>query len=588
MSKEPPNRPAVLFGVRRSAIVETLLYLGVALIIDYLFFGGNRFWNVAPHPFWPLVLLISAQYGTSEGLIAAFVATIALLAGKLPARNMSQDVYDYMFYVIRTPLMWFTASVIWGELRGRHSRETTSLREELETTKSQSAELSAAYKKMAEVKEKLEVHVAGQLKTSVRMYEAARGIDKLEPAEVVSGVLNFVRIVMNPEKFSLFLLTDGGLALNTEQGWKPEDKYSTNFNSNSVLFQEVIGRERFLCSVSRDEEPLLDDQGILAGPLVSSETGDVVGMLKIEKLGFLELNLSSLQTFKVLCEWIATAYANALRYKLACSDKVFDESTSLFSHGFFDRQTSFLSELGRRVGFDVSMVSLRLDNADELTSGQVDLIPALIGDVVKVCLRKTDMAFDYRQTGWKYSVVLPNTPLENAQIVADKLLKRIRETLPHEAERARFSANTQVIYRHEQVTAMKEDFTLRPANGLLPSSVFDWYTDYLIALATRIGFEISLVELRPDRAEHRQALHKAISEIAPATLRQADLMFASPDGDEELRIVLPGTNLESARVVTAVLIEKASQILKEDGRVLTVVSEVGLLHTQQTEEVVYG
>ena len=84
------GRPTTWFGLRKSAVIETVLYLTVALILDYVFFSGNRFWDVAPHPFWPLVLLISAQYGTSEGLFAAALAATALLAGKLPSRNMSQ------------------------------------------------------------------------------------------------------------------------------------------------------------------------------------------------------------------------------------------------------------------------------------------------------------------------------------------------------------------------------------------------------------------------------------------------------------------------------------------------------------------
>ncbi|HYR84025.1 MAG TPA: GAF domain-containing protein [Terriglobia bacterium] len=452
------DRAPVWFGVRRSAIIETGLYLGTALLIDYLFFDGLRFSSVSPHPFWPIVLLTTAQYGTTEGLFAALAATIVLLAGNLPERNMSQDIYDYMFHINRTPLMWFAAAVIWGELRNRHRGETAELRAELHTMKQRSSDLSAAYKRMAELKEKLEVHVAGQLKTAVRMYEAARGIDKLEPADVISGVSNFVRVVMNPEKFSVFLLKNDGLELAATQGWEREDRYAWNLGSHSVLFREVIGRQRFLCGVSRDEDALLSHEGVLAGPLISSD-GEVLGMLKIEKLGFLELNLSSVQTFKVLCEWIATAYANALRYKSACSDKVFDESTSLFTHGFFERQVSFLSQLAERVGFDVSLVVLRLDNPAELTDFQRGSIPALIGEAVKASLRKTDMAFDYRQAGSECFIILPNTTLEDAQMVAQKLLTRIGTSLPHDTAGARFSANIQAIHRRQDGSRKgKQDF----------------------------------------------------------------------------------------------------------------------------------
>src|SRR5205085_11378047 len=136
------------------------------------------------------------------------------------------------------------------------------------------ADANAAYRQMAEVKEKLEVRVAGQLKTAIRMYEAARGIDKLEPAQVISGVLRLVRGVMNPEKFSLFLLRKGRLELAVEEGWTGENRYASRFTAQSTLYQEVIGRQRCLCCVNRDEELILGGEGMLAAPLVHAENGE--------------------------------------------------------------------------------------------------------------------------------------------------------------------------------------------------------------------------------------------------------------------------------------------------------------------------
>jgi len=436
-----------IYGLRKSAIAETLLYLGGALLLDQLVFKGDRFWTVSPHPFWPIVLLVSAQYGTSEGLFSALAATIALLAGKLPEQTLSQDLYDYIFYVSKNPLMWSTAAVVWGELRARHANEARGVREELEAAKNQALTVTAAYKQLAETNEKLELRVAGQLKTAIRMYEAARGIDKLEPGQVMSGVSRLVRVVMNPEKFSLFVLKNDRLELATNESWSADDPYASEFSARSMLYQEVIGRQRWLCCANREEEIVLGTEGMLAGPLVNSETGEILGMLKIESLGFLELNLSSVQTFKVLCEWIAIAYGNALRFKDALSEKIFDENTALFSHGFFERQTTFLANLAKRVGFDVSLVILRIDNAEDLTDGELRLLKGLVGRVVQRSLRRIDLAFDYRQQTAEHYIVLPDTSLENSQIVCDKLIEQLQALLPPELGRAKFSTTVQAIHR---------------------------------------------------------------------------------------------------------------------------------------------
>lgn len=438
------------FGLRKSALIEIVAYLGTALLLDTLFWEGSHYWNVSPHPFWPIVLLISVQYGTSEGLAAAVAASLALLSGKLPPQSLSQDLYDYIFFICKNPLLWVTSAVVLGGLRRRHAIETHALREELLSTRHVAEEVGTAYKQMATLKEKLEERVAGQLKTAIRMYEAARGMDRLEPAQVLNGVLHLVRVVMNPEKFSLFLLKNGRLELAVEEAWDTTDSYATAFSSQSALYQAVIGGQRCLCCVKRDEDRTLSGEGMLAAPLVHPETGEIVGMLKIEKLGFLDLNLSSVQTFKVLTEWIATAYSNALRYESALSNQIFDESTSLFSYSFFDRQTAFLSGLAQRVGFDVSMVVLRLDNVEDLTEEQRVLLPNVLGSVVRTSLRRTDLAFDYRQARAEHFIVLPNTSLHDSQIVCDKLLNQLHDSLPSELRHVQFSTRVQAIYRHDR------------------------------------------------------------------------------------------------------------------------------------------
>ena len=60
------------------------------LLADHLLFGGDRFAAVSPHPFWIVVLLIAAQYGTSEALAAAALASAALLSTTCRSRRSTR------------------------------------------------------------------------------------------------------------------------------------------------------------------------------------------------------------------------------------------------------------------------------------------------------------------------------------------------------------------------------------------------------------------------------------------------------------------------------------------------------------------
>ncbi|MFH1573061.1 MAG: hypothetical protein ABIG68_03715 [Acidobacteriota bacterium] len=236
------HRPAAtILGLRRSALVETLLFLGAALVMDRLFFAGDSYAQIALHPFWVLVLLMSVQYGTGEGLTAATLSTVCLLAGNLPEQGLSQDRYEYLLSVCRLPLLWFVTALILGEIRMRHVRERDTLHDDLAAVRKQQAELSQACQDLAVAKETLESRVAAQMNTALTIYEAAREMEKLEPAEVLRGMSDVVRALMKPEKFSIYILREDHLELAIEEGWTPAERSARAFTSHTGIFREVVG-----------------------------------------------------------------------------------------------------------------------------------------------------------------------------------------------------------------------------------------------------------------------------------------------------------------------------------------------------------
>jgi GGDEF domain-containing protein len=441
----------MLLGIRYSALLEMALFLGVALGIDRIFLDGSRFRSMPQHPFWILVLLVAVQYGTNAGLLAALASSVALLAGNVPAEAILQDRFAWVFEILRLPLLWCLAAVILGELRTRQIREKDRLRLELAETSRREQVVAAAYKRLEAVKEALETRVAGQLRTAVGLYEAARAIEKLDPAEVLLGVANLIRSVMNPEKFSLYLLQKGSLVLAVEEGWTSADSFPRLYRPNARIFQETIGRQRLLSVANSEDESLLLGVGMIAAPLIAPDTGNVVGMLKIEKLGFLDLNFSNVQTFKVLCQWIGAAYENALRYQTARSEAVVNSETDLFAYGFLSRQLSLLTLLARRIDFDLTMLVVRLENPDDLTPGQQTCVPIAFSRTVSKVLRKSDLAFDYQKTGMEFALVLPATPVADARIVVGKLLACLETELAQEAPWARFSFGIHALHEMQHI-----------------------------------------------------------------------------------------------------------------------------------------
>lgn len=95
-AKAEEQAPRELFGLRATALIEMAIFFAVALGLDALVFDGDRFREVAPHPFWALVILVSLQYGTNEGLLAAIFSSAALLVGNIP-RSRSPSTFSPIY-----------------------------------------------------------------------------------------------------------------------------------------------------------------------------------------------------------------------------------------------------------------------------------------------------------------------------------------------------------------------------------------------------------------------------------------------------------------------------------------------------------
>lgn len=445
-----PLHHSTVLGIRRSALLEIVAYLGAALLLDYFVLSGNRFWDVTPHPFWPIVLLMAIQYGTSEALIASALCTIALLAGNMPIQSINQDVYAYLLTVSKHPFMWTVSALVLGEIRMRHVRERMDLEDALEQNVLRNHELANAFEDLSKIKENLEGRIASQLRTAVTMYQAARSLERQDPSEVLLGVVDTIRAILNPEKCSLYLLRDDALEISIGNGWEREENLTRVFRPDSILFQEVIGAQRTLCAVNPEDERILSGEGVLAGPLIDRGTGVVLGMLKIEKLGFLDLHFSNIQTFKVLCDWIADSYLNAQHFEEARSGEGVDETTQILSYTAFERQRDYLQRLAELLRFDLSLIVVRVENTEEIGGRKAASIPSVMREVSSGLLSPADLLCEYQPGGAQYGILLPGRTLEQAWETAASIEEGLRGPGAERIAPARFQITAQNLHQPDR------------------------------------------------------------------------------------------------------------------------------------------
>lgn len=312
-SRTPRMASRRWLGVRSDALLEILAFVAISLVIDRLFGAGHRFIEVTPHPFWIAVLAASAYYGAAEGLAAAAICAAALLLGNLPLQGFNEDFYGWLLRATSQLSQWCVAAVALGAIEQARRRTIAGLRDDLGQTREEARAITEAYDHLNRVKDGLELRVAGQVRTTRSLYQASRAIEQLTVGEVLAGVPALVSAVIGPRKFSLFLCTGTTLQAAISEGWTADERYLRGFDSSAALFDSIVVQRRFLVLAKSAHAPILGDEGMLAGPLVSGETGVVVGMLKIEDLAFRDLHPTNVENFRLLCDWIGTAFAKAQR-----------------------------------------------------------------------------------------------------------------------------------------------------------------------------------------------------------------------------------------------------------------------------------
>ncbi len=311
-----------ILGIRISALMEMAAFFGILLIIDHFFLKQDRFSQVFPHPFWAIILLITIQYSSKEALLSALISSACFLIGNIPVQDMSENSYDYIFRVIYLPVLWITTATLLAAIRSRKLHEKNALHDKLNYAEKMNNTITQAYQHLKTAKEGLELRLAEERNSSMVVYKAAKALETIDQRDLLSAVKNIVSTTLNPHKFSLYSLQPSGFELLSCYGWNEQESYQLSFPHNSPLAKTIIEKQRVVCVVNEEDERLLAGQGIIAGPIIDSQSKEIFAMLKIEEASVLNLGMRNIEIFKILCEWIGLAYANARKYQIAIGEGI--------------------------------------------------------------------------------------------------------------------------------------------------------------------------------------------------------------------------------------------------------------------------
>lgn len=432
-SAEPPATAPTqrrILGVRPIAWLEIALFFAAVLAIDFFLLDGDRYWDVRPHPFWLIVILLAVQYGANASLVAALTGTLALTVGNLPQPELGADVFEYWAGIGLRPALWVGVGQILGQMRDRELAERLRLRSRIAVLEQQNKLIAQGFEELKRTKSALEARIARQFRTVITTYRAAQSMDVTDEARLSRGLDQLIQSVLSPQKYSLWTLGPDGFELERSVGWQQTDTYEHRLELSHPMAQHLLAREPALCAARPLDERKLIGQGLLAGALTDLDSGEIVGMLKIEETAFLDFNLYTLENFNVICSWIAAARVRARRWQTLQADRVTGSNDLLMTAEVSERIYALLVQLGRRKGFSSSQLIVRPHEPDTLAPEQHSILALALGEAARTTFRSTDLAFEREADDADYAILLPGTPIDDAKLLAGKLRDAIGVHLP--------------------------------------------------------------------------------------------------------------------------------------------------------------
>jgi polysaccharide biosynthesis protein PelD len=420
-----------VLGLRTSAVIEIVLLVAALVAYDILLGRHNRFAHLTPSPFWIVVLLASSYYGMREGLFAAALSMVAITyGGHLPIRpNEVAQVKEWIVRVGREPVLWVLVALVLGSIRDAFRQRMLLLQERLTATQERSDALTHACEVLTRQKQSLETRVVSRSVTVNAMYNASRAVDRDGVGDVLMGVSELVRTTLAPRKFSLYLLQDTRLEAAISEGWDKGDHFERVFDADHGLYEAVVNQSRTVVIVHPDDEALLRDEGLLAGPIMDSTNDTVIGMLKIESMEFVELNVTTLRNFELLCRWIGASLGHAQRMER------YAQSPPEAGHGRVGPATmaqtlrAMMQWIVQRTGNPATLVSIELTPQRHMQDPERVAALARSAATALGAATTPDQACCATNDQGAYLVALPGHNAQSASSVAAHLIRAVRQGL---------------------------------------------------------------------------------------------------------------------------------------------------------------
>ncbi|CCO24106.1 sensor domain-containing diguanylate cyclase [Maridesulfovibrio hydrothermalis] len=408
-----------------SKYFEVLTGLIGLTVVNLLFFRSDPgFINVAPHPYWIVILLTASRYGFSGGAFAGIAASVFFLLFRtlaLPDLAMTDFKSLAMW---GKPILFFLVGVVIGEMRELNIKEYNKVCEVRDAYKDAFDKIKVKFDVLSEAKQEVDSKILSQESTLGTLYEAAQGLRTLDMESIYPAVLEILREFMDVDDCSIYRLEGTEFKLDTAI------RHGKSFVPETVPFDEglmgLAAAHKKTVSIREVASTESMPSGIIiSAPILADNQRHVVGVLNVEKMPFLKFTSDSLRITGLVADWCGSSVENATVFKETKHKLIADEIIDAYTYDYFKRRLKEEFMRARRYELDLSLIMLEfpsLSNASD--EGREEVLMAF-SMILKNQIREIDILFISEKPG-AFFMLLPTTPPAGARVVVNNLLNSFK------------------------------------------------------------------------------------------------------------------------------------------------------------------
>ena len=241
----------------------------------------------------------------------------------------------------------------------------------------------------------------------------------------------------------LFNREDWTLHLCASQG-RPEDTFCPIVPVSETLlgyaFREGTIQEVDVAAASPTAAWVKPGADIRSQAVVPLRAGEnVFGVMVVASANYRELSTAEMERLAVLGNQSSLSLQNALLHGELERLSVTDRLTELYNHGYFQQRLEEEFNRSARFGHNISLIMLDIDDFkafnDTFGHPQGDRVLRAVSAIIRDNLRDIDIAARYG--GEEFVVLLPETELEGAVAVAERIRSNVEAYRLEKSDRAR-------------------------------------------------------------------------------------------------------------------------------------------------------